>query len=80
MIEVKESLEHLSDQFNIKYCAIYVIQVKKWSTIILKLFLYRVTFNGIFSIIQRLKGVRISSVLCADPLPERRRKKYINFL
>jgi hypoxanthine phosphoribosyltransferase len=29
MIEVKESLEHLSDQFNIKYCAIYVIQVKK---------------------------------------------------
>jgi hypoxanthine phosphoribosyltransferase len=29
MIEVKESLEHLSDQFNIKYCAIYVIQVKR---------------------------------------------------
>jgi uncharacterized HAD superfamily protein len=50
----------------------------------LKLFLYRVTFNGIFSIIQRLKKAcfDIDGVLCADPLPEQNDdgEKYINFL
>ena len=29
MVEVKESLKHLNDKFNIKYCAIYVIPGKE---------------------------------------------------
>jgi hypothetical protein len=50
MIEVKESLKHLEDKFDLKYCAIYVIpgKKKKWLTTILRMFLYQGIFNGIF--------------------------------
>jgi hypoxanthine phosphoribosyltransferase len=48
MIEVKESLKHLEDKFDLKY-AIYVIPgKKKWLTTILRMFLYQGIFNGIF--------------------------------
>jgi hypothetical protein len=83
MIEVKESLEHLSDQFNIKYCAIYVIQVKMVDYYFETVPLPRYFQWNILNHTTLKKRVLISMVCCCPILCLNKmmtEKKYINFL
>ncbi|VXB02922.1 Phosphoribosyl transferase [Flavobacterium sp. 9R] len=85
MVEVKESLEHLKDQFNIKYCAVYVIPGKEK---MVDYFFEVVPLPRYFqwNILNHTTLEKacfdIDGVLCADPLPEQNDdgEKYIDFI
>jgi uncharacterized HAD superfamily protein len=85
MIEVKESLNHLKNQFNIKYCAIYVIPGKEkmadfyFETVPLPRYFQ---WNILNHTTLEKACFDIDGVLCADPLPEQNDdgEKYIDFL
>ena len=85
MVEVKESLKHLNDKFNIKYCAIYVIPGKEkmvdyyFETVPLPRYFQ---WNILNHTTLEKACFDIDGVLCADPLPEENDdgEKYINFL
>ncbi|PXY39188.1 phosphoribosyl transferase [Flavobacterium cheongpyeongense] len=85
MIEVKESLKHLNDQFNIKYCAVYVIPGKEK---MVDYFFEVVPLPRYFqwNILNHTTLEKacfdIDGVLCADPLPEQNDdgEKYIDFI
>ena len=85
MIEVKESLKHLNDQFNIKYCAVYVIPGKEK---MVDYFFEVVPLPRYFqwNILNHTTLEKacfdIDGVLCADPFPEQNDdgEKYIDFI
>lgn len=85
MVEVKESLQHLNDQFNIKYCAVYVIPGKEK---MVDYFFEVVPLPRYFqwNILNHTTLEKacfdIDGVLCADPLPEQNDdgEKYIDFI
>lgn len=85
MAEVKESLAHLNDKFNIKYCAIYVIPGKEkmvdyfFETVPLPRYFQ---WNILNHTTLEKACFDIDGVLCADPLPEQNDdgEKYIDFL
>jgi uncharacterized HAD superfamily protein/hypoxanthine phosphoribosyltransferase len=85
MIEVKESLKHLNDKFNIKYCAVYVIPGKEkmvdyfFETVPLPRYFQ---WNILNHTTLEKACFDIDGVLCADPLPEQNDdgEKYIDFL
>jgi uncharacterized HAD superfamily protein/hypoxanthine phosphoribosyltransferase len=85
MVEVKENLKHLNDQFNIKYCAIYVIPGKEkmvdyfFETVPLPRYFQ---WNILNHTTLEKACFDIDGVLCADPLPEQNddREKYIDFI
>ena len=85
MTECKESLKHLSDKFDISYCAVYVIPGKEKTV---DYFFEVVPLPRYFqwNILNHttLEKARfdIDGVLCADPLPEQNDdgEKYIDFI
>ncbi|OOV25811.1 phosphoribosyl transferase [Flavobacterium sp. LM5] len=85
MVEVKENLKHLNDQFNIKYCAIYVIPGKEkmvdyfFETVPLPRYFQ---WNILNHTTLEKACFDIDGVLCADPLPEQNDdgEKYIDFI
>lgn len=85
MVEVKESLKHLDDKFNIKYCAIYVIPGKEK---MVDYYFENVPLPRYFqwNILNHTTLEKacfdIDGVLCADPLPEQNDDgpKYIDFI
>lgn len=85
MIEVKESLKHLDDKFNIKYCAIYVIPGKEkmvdYFFEIVPLPRY-FQWNILNHTTLEKACFDIDGVLCADPLPEQNDdgEKYTDFI
>ncbi|MDP5106342.1 MAG: phosphoribosyltransferase family protein [Polaribacter sp.] len=85
MIEVKESLKHLEDKFDLKYCAIYVVPGKEK---MVDYFFELVPLPRYFqwNILNHTTLEKacfdIDGVLCADPLPEQNDdgEKYIDFI
>ncbi len=85
MTECKESLKHLSDKFNISYCAVYVIPGKEKTV---DYFFEVVPLPRYFqwNILNHTTLEKacfdIDGVLCADPLPEQNDdgEKYIDFI
>ncbi len=85
MVEVKESLKHFDDKFNIKYCAIYVIPGKEK---MVDYYFENVPLPRYFqwNILNHTTLEKacfdIDGVLCADPLPEQNDDgpKYIDFI
>ena len=85
MVEVKNSLKHLTDQFNIKYCAVYVIPGKEkmvdyfFETVPLPRYFQ---WNILNHTTLEKACFDIDGVLCADPLPEQNDdgEKYIDFI
>ena len=85
MIEVKESLKHLEDKFDLKYCAIYVIPGKEK---MVDYFFEIVPLPRYFqwNILNHTSLEKacfdIDGVLCPDPLPEQNDdgEKYIDFI
>ncbi|MBF4470580.1 MULTISPECIES: phosphoribosyltransferase family protein [Flavobacterium] len=85
MVEVKESLKHLDDKFNIKYCAVYVIPGKEkmvdYFFEIVPLPRY-FQWNILNHTTLEKACFDIDGVLCADPLPEQNDdgEKYTDFI
>jgi uncharacterized HAD superfamily protein/hypoxanthine phosphoribosyltransferase len=85
MVEVKESLKHLNEKFNIKYCAIYVIPGKEkmvdYFFEIVPLPRY-FQWNILNHTTLEKACFDIDGVLCADPLPEQNDdgEKYTDFI
>lgn len=85
MVEVKESLKHLETEFDIKYCAVYVIPGKEK---MVDYFFEVVPLPRYFqwNILNHTTLEKacfdIDGVLCADPLPEQNDdgEKYIDFI
>jgi uncharacterized HAD superfamily protein/hypoxanthine phosphoribosyltransferase len=85
MLECKESLKHLSDKFDIKYCAVYVIPGKEKTV---DYFFEVVPLPRYFqwNILNHTTLEKacfdIDGVLCADPLPEQNDdgEKYTDFI
>lgn len=85
MVEVKESLRHLETEFDIKYCAVYVIPGKEK---MVDYFFEVVPLPRYFqwNILNHTTLEKacfdIDGVLCADPLPEQNDdgEKYIDFI
>ncbi|MEC5164346.1 putative HAD superfamily protein/hypoxanthine phosphoribosyltransferase [Flavobacterium sp. PL11] len=85
MIEVQDKLKHLTNQFNIKYCAIYVIPGKEkladycFETVPLPRYFQ---WNILNHTTLEKACFDIDGVLCADPLPHQNDdgEKYIDFL
>lgn len=85
MTECKESLKHLSDKFDISYCAVYVIPGKEKTV---DYFFEVVPLPRYFqwNILNHTTLEKacfdIDGVLCADPLPEQNDdgEKYIDFI
>ena len=85
MIEVKDKLKHLTNQFNIKYCAIYVIPGKEkladycFESVPLPRYFQ---WNILNHTTLEKACFDIDGVLCADPLPHQNDdgEKYIDFL
>lgn len=85
MVEVKESLKHLETDFDIKYCAVYVIPGKEK---MVDYFFEVVPLPRYFqwNILNHTTLEKacfdIDGVLCADPLPEQNDdgEKYIDFI
>lgn len=85
MIEVKESLKHLENQFDFKFCAVYVIPGKEK---MVDYFFEVVPLPRYFqwNILNHTTLEKacfdIDGVLCADPLPEQNDdgEKYIDFI
>jgi hypothetical protein len=82
MIEVKESLKHLEDKFDLKYCAIYVIPGKEKMVDYYFENVPLVSMEYFKSHHFREACFDIDGVLCADPLPEQNDdgEKYIDFI
>lgn len=85
MVEVKESLKHLDDKFNIRYCAVYVIPGKEkmvdYFFEIVPLPRY-FQWNILNHTTLEKACFDIDGVLCADPLPEQNDdgEKYTDFI
>lgn len=85
MVEVKESLKHLENQFEFKFCAVYVIPGKEK---MVDYFFEVVPLPRYFqwNILNHTTLEKacfdIDGVLCADPLPEQNDdgEKYIDFI
>jgi uncharacterized HAD superfamily protein/hypoxanthine phosphoribosyltransferase len=85
IVECKESLKHLSDKFDIKYCAVYVIPGKEK---MVDYFFEVVPLPRYFqwNILNHTTLEKacfdIDGVLCADPLPEQNDdgEKYTDFI
>jgi uncharacterized HAD superfamily protein/hypoxanthine phosphoribosyltransferase len=85
LVEVKESLKHLSSQFDIKYCAIYVVPGKEkqvdycFETVPLPRYFQ---WNILNHTTLEKACFDIDGVLCADPTPEQNDdgEKYIDFI
>lgn len=85
MKEVKESLKHLEDKFDLKYCAIYMVPGKEK---MVDYFFEMVPLPRYFqwNILNHTTLEKacfdIDGVLCADPLPEQNDdgEKYIDFI
>ncbi len=85
MQECKESLKHLADKFDIKYCAVYVIPGKEkmvdhfFEVVALPRYFQ---WNILNHTTLEKACFDIDGVLCADPLPEQNDdgEKYIDFI
>lgn len=85
MIECKESLKHLSDKFDIKFCAVYVIPGKEktvdyyFEVVPLPRYFQ---WNILNHTTLEKACFDIDGVLCADPLPEQNDdgEKYTDFI